>query len=364
MSSAFSKLSVTIFGESHSEEIGVRIKGLPRGAVVDAALVQSFLDRRKSGDNSWSTPRKEPDRAIFVDGLDGNVITGEVCAVIKNVNARPTDYSPYSETPRPSHADYVAVMKDGKDASLSGGGRFSGRMTAPLCIAGGIAVQLLSALGIRVGAYVSRVGGIQGKSYSDGVTFEEIQNTAKKGDFALTRSAEMARLIAETRQKGDSVGGAIECAVFGMPVGIGDSLFDGLESKISASLFAVPAVKSVEFGLGTGFVDSFGSEVNDAFRYLDGKVITETNNNGGINGGISNGMPITVRVGIKPTPSVSLPQRTVNLRTKENVTITIKGRHDACVAPRAVPAVESAVALAVLDSILENNGGNLCPWRK
>lgn len=356
MYSPFNNFDVLIFGESHSDEIGVRIKRLPRGSAVDAALVQAFVDERKSGSNPWSTPRKEPDEVIFKEGITDGVVTGDVLAVIKNVNARSSDYSPFRYTPRPSHADYAAITRDGENASIVGGGRFSGRMTAPLCIAGGIAVQLLEKIGVSVEAYVSEIGGVKGKSYLSGtVTQEEIKKAKESGKFSLSRCDEMTKAVIGARNAGDSVGGAIECIVFGVPAGAGDALFGGLESRISAAVFAVPAVKSVEFGLGTGFAEKKGSEANDEFCFRNGKVETVTNNNGGINGGISNGMPITLRVGVKPTPSISLPQKTVNLQTGEETTIEIKGRHDACIVPRAVAAVKAAVALAVLDVCIERN---------
>ena len=352
----FDTLSVEIFGASHAEEIGVRINNVPRDAAIDAARLQAFLDERKAGISPWSTPRNEPDRIIVKSGLtNGKTDGNELVAVIENVCKKSSDYDSLRFTPRPSHADYVARIKDGENADLAGGGRFSGRMTAPLCIAGGIALQILSHYGIELGAYVSEIGNVQGKSYLDGVTLDEINRAKEKGDFALSNTDKMTDLVLSARQKGDSVGGAVECVAFGVPAGLGDALFCGTEGKIAASVFAVPAVKSVEFGLGKGFASSFGSQANDPFCVKDGKIATETNNNGGINGGITNGMPITVRTTFKPTPSISLPQKTVDLRTNTETTITIKGRHDACVVPRAVPAVKAAVALALLDSLLNEN---------
>lgn len=356
MFSPFETLQVEIFGASHANEIGVRVEGFPRGKTVDAARVQEFVDTRKAGQNPWSTPRKEPDEVIFKSGLqDGKLTGGPVLAVIENVNKRSGDYSPYATTPRPSHADYVAIVKDGDKAQLAGGGRFSGRMTAPLCIAGGIALQLLAESGVTVGAYVKEIGGVVGKGYDQTVTPEEIDRAVAQGNFALSRTEEMTETILNARKNGDSVGGKIECVVFGLPVGVGDALFDGLEGKIASSVFAVPAVKAVEFGLGTGFAEKKGSEVNDAFCIENRKIGTRTNNNGGLNGGITNGMPVTVRVTMKPTPSISLPQKTVNLATMEETTIEIKGRHDACIVPRAVAGVKAAVALAVLDALLTEN---------
>ncbi len=357
MYNPFSKISVEIFGASHAPQIGVRIKGLPRGAAVDAARVQEFLDERKSGLNAWSTPRKEPDKAIFTEGIADGKISGDVVeAVIQNTCQRSSDYDKYKFTPRPSHADYVATVKDGDKVDLAGGGRFSGRMTAPMCIAGGIALQILESKGVKIEAYVSEIGKVKGKSYSDAPIFpEEIENAKKNGLFALSKTEEMTEEVIRARSDGDSVGGAIECIVYGVPIGLGDALYGGTEGRISVSLFAVPAIKSVEFGLGKDFSEKRGSEANDPFVFQNGKVVTETNNNGGINGGITNGMPITLRVTVKPTPSISLPQKTVNLQSGEDTVIEIKGRHDACIVPRAVAAVRAAVALAVLDEFLEEN---------
>lgn len=355
MYSPFSEIKVEIFGASHAPEIGVGIEGLPKGKTIDVSKVQAFVDERKSGFNPWSTPRKEPDEVIFLEGIENGMLTGKrVVAVIKNTCQKSSDYSGYKYTPRPSHADYAALIKDGEKADLAGGGRFSGRMTAPMCIAGGIALQLLEKHGIKIGAYVSSIGGIKGKSYSDGeITYEEIENAKAKGNFALTKAEEMTEKVITARRNGDSVGGSVECIVYGVCAGLGDALFAGTENRISASVFAVPAVKSVEFGLGTGFMSETGSAVNDAFCIKEGKIKTVTNNNGGINGGITNGMPITVRVGIKPTPSISIPQKTVNLSEMKEAEIIIRGRHDACIVPRAVPGIKSAVALAVLDLMAE-----------
>ena len=353
----FHNISVEIFGASHADEIGVRIKNLPRDTAVDAAEVQKFVDERKAGISPWSTPRNEPDEILFLSGLKNGKTNGEdLVAVIKNTCKRSSDYDDLRFTPRPSHADYVAMIKDGENADLAGGGRFSGRMTAPLCIAGGIALQLLAAKGIRLGAYVSEIGGIKGKSYDDGeISFYETEKSKKTGDFALSKTAEMTEKVLDARKNGDSVGGSVECIAYNVPAGLGDALFDGTEGKIAASVFAIPAVKCVDFGLGKGFASACGSKANDPFGIKDGKIVTLTNNNGGINGGITNGMPVTVRVTFKPTPSISLPQKTVDIRTKEEREISIKGRHDACVVPRAVPAVKAAVALSLLDSLLEQN---------
>ena len=352
----FNALDVDIFGASHAPEIGVTIRGIPAGQTVDPEKVQAFVDTRKAGKNPWSTPRNEPDEVIFTQGLKEGRTTGEpVVGVIKNLSQRSKDYDAYRFTPRPSHADYVATVKDGDKAELAGGGRFSGRMTAPLCIAGGIALQLLEERGIAVEGYVYEIGGIQGKSYRDGLTRGEIENAEKIGRFAPSRAEEMIEAVLQVREQGDSLGGSVECVVYGLPVGLGDALFGGMESKIASAVFAVPAVKSVEFGLGAEFSGKRGSEANDPFTVENGKVTTVTNHSGGLNGGITNGMPLTLRVTLRPTPSIALPQKTVDLRTGEPTESVIKGRHDACVVPRAVAGLKSAVALALLDALLEEN---------
>lgn len=346
-------LKVSLYGESHSDEIGVKIEGLPEEK-VDFAELNAFLDRRKAGNFPWSTTRSENDEPIVKGEFTClNVIDGDVEIAIKNQNIRKSDYQNLSVCPRPSHADYVAFVKDKLTACPGGGGRFSGRMTAPMCIAGGIAKQLLSRRGISVLAYVSAVGSVNARSYLDGdVTEEEITEAQKKPLTCLGNADDIMTEIEKARADGDSVGGKVECVVFGMPVGIGDSDFDGLEGHVASAVFAVPAVKAVEFGLGTGFSDKRGSEANDPFVVEYDKVVTQTNNSGGINGGISNGMPILVRTTFRPTPSISKPQATVNLLTKKEEEIVIKGRHDACIVPRAVPVVEGMVALAILDLVL------------
>jgi len=352
----FRVLDVAIFGSSHAPEIGVTIRGIPAGQAVDVDKVQAFVDTRKAGKNPWSTPRNEPDEVVFTQGIrEGRTTGDDVVGVIKNLSQRSKDYDEYRYTPRPSHADYVATVKDGDKAELAGGGRFSGRMTAPLCMAGGIALQLLEERGVTVEGYVFEIGGVKGKSYRDGLTEEEIISAKKTGRYALAREIEMTNAVLQAREQGDSLGGSAECVVYGLPVGLGDALFGGLESRIASAVFAVPAVKSVEFGLGAEFAGKRGSEANDPFATERGKVVTTTNNSGGLNGGITNGMPVTLRVTLRPTPSISLPQRTVDLRTGESVEIRIKGRHDACVVPRAVAGLRSAVALAVLDAMLEEN---------
>ncbi len=354
MKTHYEIVNIDVFGESHADEIGVKISGIRKGEIVDKEKIQKFVDRRKSGNNAWSTPRLEKDEVVILSGVENGVATGEtILAVIKNNNIKKHDYENVEKCPRPSHADFVSFEKDKTFAT--GGGRFSGRMTAPVCIAGGLAKEILKKDGVEIGAYISRIGNVVGKNYKmTEIGFDEIVLAHKSPFSALSNQNEMVQLIAETSQKGDSVGGEIDCIVYGLPVGIGDALYDGLEGKLSTGLFAIPAVKGVEFGSGFDFATMFGSQANDAFQFENGKVVTKTNHNGGINGGISNGMPLTMRVAIKPTPSISIEQDTVNLDTKENVKIKIKGRHDSSIVPRAVPVVESVVAVALLDEMMKS----------
>ena len=369
MKSNFEKLQIEIYGESHAPEIGVRIGGIPNGCELALNCVDNLLERRRSHGEAWATPRKEDDVPEIVGGLikceNGYRVDGTVELCIKNSNVRPNDYANTLSVPRPSHADYAAYAKDGKISS--GGGRFSGRMTAPLCIAGGIAQELLEFGDISITAYISEIAGIKGKSYKDderialhGLSLGE-EKRIKASAFPLleeTDKDEMQEAIKRVSLLGDSVGGVIECVVTGLQAGeFGDALFEGLESKIAYSLYAIPAVKGVEFGRGFDLACMCGSEANDGFEVHGERVRTTSNNSGGINGGISNGMPLLLRVAIKPTPSISKAQRSVDLETATEQELKIKGRHDACIVPRAVPCVESAVALALLDELLKLRDG-------
>ncbi len=341
-------LTVEIYGESHQEKIGARVSGAPE-FTFDAQKLSEFLDRRKAKSSIYSTTRKEDDLPVFTN-VSNNTINGEFSVDIYNKNTKSGDYDNLYGKPRPSHADYTSYLKEG-NLNYKGGGRFSGRLTAPLCVVGGIFKEYLEKRGIFVHAYVSKIGKVNGKSYLDGeISREEILNM---GEFpSLSNSEEMLEHIKEVKMDCDSVGGIIECIVYGMKTGVGNNLFEGLEGKISSLIYSVPAVKGVEFGFGFNLAEMKGSEANDPLAYVNGEVEILTNNAGGINGGISNGNPITLRVAIRPTPSISKPQKTVDLVNKENVEIEIQGRHDACIVPRAVPCIESAVAIALVDEIL------------
>ncbi len=340
------KIQVGISGSSHSSKISVEMKGFPNEE-FSVEKLQEFLCRRKGG-KTFSTSRVEEDVPNFVCGVENGKINGKIKAVLLNSNVHSSDYANLYGKPRPSHADYAAYCKDGR-LDFAGGGEFSGRMTAPLCVAGGIALQLLSQKGIDVFAYVSSVGKVQGLSYK---TSDVLNNTRETNFPSLSNGAEMLAEIDKARTSGNSVGGIVECVVSGQQAGIGGALFDGIEGKISYLLYSIPAVKGVEFGLGFDLAKMCGDVANDSLQFADNKIVTTSNNSGGINGGITNGMPITLSVAFRPTPSISKSQQTVDLINKENVTIAIKGRHDPCIVPRAVPVVEAAVSLAILDVLL------------
>ena len=355
MPSPFNRLKLEITGGSHEKSLSLTLEGLPEGRRIDVELLQKFLDRRKSGKYAFSTPRKEADEVIFTEGMTDGVISEKIKAEIPNNNTRPSDYG-YSVTPRPSHADYVAVKKYG--AAPSGGGALSGRMTAALCVAGGIAKQLLASHGIKVLAYISEIAGIGCYTYDNGVLNPDLIERCHDYAYPVADESKINAVDEKLRSialSGDSAGGIIECIVYNLPVGLGGPMTEGLEGRIALSLFSIPAVKSVESGLGRKIASLRGSDANDPFAFEDGKVVTLTNNSGGINGGISNGMPLTVRVSFRPTPSISKEQRTVNLEKGENDLIKVRGRHDVAFLPRAVAAVESAVSLVILDCMMENN---------
>lgn len=350
MSSSYgNNIKISIFGQSHSEAIGVTIEGLPYGFALDAEKLGAFLARRAPGNSSWSTPRKEADLPDFLCGLkDGRTCGAPLTAIIKNTNTRSSDYSPFVDLPRPGHADYTASVKYLGAQDPSGGGHFSGRLTAPLCIAGGICLQILEERGIKIISRIASIGGISDEG-------ELLEATSGKAFPVVNDSCgeNMQALIASLRAEGDSVGGIVECRIDGMPVGVGDPMFDGMENRIARIVFGIPAVKGLEFGAGFAVASMKGSENNDAFIVEDGKISTRTNNAGGILGGISNGMPIVFRAAFKPTPSISRKQDTVSLSRMENAELVIGGRHDPCVVPRAVPVVEAAAAIAVYDALLD-----------
>ena len=345
------KLTITVFGASHSNEIGVKIKGL-KGKIFSESFVQDFLARRQAKNSLYSTTRIESDKVVYKSGFkNGKVTSNNFIAVIYNQNQKSKDYSNLYKIPRPSHADFVGYSKYKDGFDYRGGGKFSGRLTAPICIAGGIAKDLLEKKGIKINAFVSSIGQINGKTYND-IDLQNLENLDSNFPVIDQKDKEnMLSLIESVKKQGDSVGGKIDCIITGIPVGLGEYMFDSLEGVISRLAFSVPAVKGIEFGTGFKLSESFGSIANDEFYFEKGVVKTKTNNNGGINGGISNGMPITFRVAVKPTPSILKEQNSVNLQTGENVKIKIEGRHDACIVPRAVAVIEAIASIAILDLI-------------
>lgn len=350
------KIKISIFGQSHSPAIGVTIDGLPAGLPVDMDALNRCLARRAPGQNALSTSRREADAPEFLCGLYEGVTCGApLTAIIRNTNTRSGDYANLADCPRPGHADYPASVKWNGHQDPTGGGHFSGRLTAPLCIAGGIALQLLAQRGICVGAHVAQIEHVYDTPF-DGVNVNAdlVQKIREKTfpvvDDGVAPSMEAAILAA--KGEADSVGGVVECAAIGVPTGVGDPMFDGLESRLAAMLFAVPAVKGVEFGAGFGCASMRGSACNDPYVIRDGAVRTTSNNNGGILGGIANGMPILIRAAFKPTSSIGIEQESVSLSRMEPQKLTVHGRHDPCIVLRAVPVVEAAVALALLDAIL------------
>ena len=361
MSSEFGHLlKISVFGQSHGKAIGVVVDGLPAGEAIDLDELQAFLDRRKPGKNRLSTARKEADAPTFLSGLEnGKTCGAPLCAVIENGDQHSGDYAGLTDTPRPGHADYTAAVKWGGQADMRGGGHFSGRLTAPLCIAGGIAKQILARRGIHVGAHLAEVAGIADDPFPLHPTAELFEKLAAKDFPVLDDGAgeRMQQAILAAREALDSVGGIVECAAIGLPAGLGDPMFDGVENRLAAALFGIPAVKGVEFGAGFAAARSRGSENNDAFSVQNGAVVTDTNHAGGILGGITNGMPILLRTAMKPTPSIARAQKTVRLSQMEEIPLEIRGRHDPCIAHRAVPVVEAVTAAVLLDLLLEGNHG-------
>lgn len=378
MSSSFGKnIRVSIFGESHSKEIGVTVEGIKAGEHIDMGKIARTLERRAPGKNPYSSPRREPDEPIVLSGIKDGVTTGSpIKVIIENVDVRSEDYDKLQNRPRPSHADYSAYMKYGDSYDMRGGGQFSGRMTAPLCIAGSICMQILKRRGIVVGAHINSIGSVRDVRFGDIVNKMSLVNNVsligeiKDKDFSVIDddvANEMIDVIMGAKNCGDSVGGTVECCIVGLPAGVGEPIFDGIENRISQVVFGIPAVKGIEFGSGFAGSEMFGSENNDEF-YLgkndesdlgncdesNKRVRTKTNNSGGILGGISNGMPIIFNTAFKPTPSISKKQQTVDLATGEEVMIEVEGRHDPCIVPRAVPCVESAAAIAILDLLVES----------
>ena len=350
------KIKLSIFGESHGEAIGCVIDGLPAGTKIDMNAVYKDMQRRAPGKDKTATPRLEKDIPHILSGMLDNVTTGAPLAmVIENTNTKSGDYSNLMTVPRPSHSDYPAYVKYGGNNDIRGGGHFSGRLTAPLVFAGSVAKQILSQMGVTIGAHIKQIGSVCDAVSDLNKTDKSLLDTLSSSTFSLideTKEQAMRDEIEKARLSLDSVGGIIECFAVGLPVGLGGNMFDTVEGKLASILFGVPAVKGVEFGIGFGFADKRASEVNDQYEIKNGRVATLSNNNGGVVGGMTDGAPLSVSVAIKPTPSIAKKQKSVNLLTMENAELEIHGRHDPCIVVRAVPVIECAVALGLLDLMM------------
>lgn len=359
MSSIWSnRISISIFGESHGPCIGVVLDNLPAGEYIDMNELIQFMARRAPKKDKTSTQRREKDMPKIMSGLLNNRTTGTpLCSFIPNEDSHSADYSQMSKLARPGHADYTGALRYKGFNDVRGGGHFSGRLTAPLCFAGAVCGQILEKRGIYCGAHISEIHKIKDEPFNPITTTRDDIKKLRIKDFPVLndkKGSAMRRDIEKARECEDSVGGVVECIAINVPAGIGSPIFDGLENTIASLLFGIPAVKGVEFGAGFNCAKMLGSENNDEF-YVDdhGHVVTRTNNAGGILGGISSGMPITVRVAFKPTPSIGKPQQTVDYSSLKNEVININGRHDPCVVPRAVPCVEAALNIAILSHMLD-----------
>lgn len=355
MSSIYGEiLKLSIFGQSHGPAIGMTLDGIPAGLSVDYDRLQKFMARRAPGQGNYATARKEEDNPEFISGIvDGFTCGAPIAAIISNTNIRSGDYENLKDCPRPGHADYPAQMKHKGYQDVAGGGHFSGRLTAPLCIAGGLCMQWLEHHGIRIGAHISSIAGISDKTMD---WINPCLNSIQDDFPVIDQEAgiKMQEAISNAKADGDSVGGVVECFVTGLPAGIGDPMFDGVENKLAKIIYGIPAVKGLEFGSGFCGCNLRGSQNNDPYRIINENVTALSNNAGGILGGITTGMPIVFRVAIKPTPSIAKQQQSISLKSMSNQTITVYGRHDPCIVPRAVPVIEAATAIAIFDICLKD----------
>ena len=361
MSSEFgNKIKLSIFGESHGEAIGCVIDSIPAGVKLDMEKIYFDMARRAPGKDKTATPRLEKDIPHILSGVLNGVTTGAPLAmIIENTNTKSGDYSNLLSVPRPSHSDYPAYVKYQGNNDIRGGGHFSGRLTAPLVFADAIAKQILAQKGITVGAHILSINGVLDDNFDKAnVSEKELLAVSSKAFCVINDEIEdkMRASVEKARLDGDSVGGVIECAVVGVPVGIGANIFSTVEGHISSALFGVPAVKGVEFGAGFAFAAMRGSEANDPFAMRNGQVATATNKNGGINGGITNGMPLVFRTVLKPTPSIYKQQHTVDYIARQDADLQIKGRHDPCIVPRAAVVQNTLAAFGLLDLLTVRYG--------
>ena len=358
MSRTGERFSVSVFGESHGTHIGCVIEGVPAGITLDMSAILFEMKRRMPIKSDWSTQRGETDTPEIISGMVEGVTTGApLTMVIQNKDQRSKDYGNLKTNPRPGHADYTAYIKYHGFNDIRGGGHFSGRLTAPIVFAGAVAKQVLAPMGIEIFAHIKQIMDVEDKAIEE--AYCEKKEIAQKvfpviDDYMGMR---MIDIIQEVRADKNSVGGVIECGIFGMMPGIGGPLFDGLDGVLAKAIFGIPAVKGVAFGEGFDIIKHFGNLSNDAFTVEDGNIATKTNHMGGVLGGISNGMPLVIKAAFKATPSISKPQETVNLETNEKAMLLVKGRHDPCILPRAVPVVEAVCAITILDEIMKNGKG-------
>lgn len=367
-------LKLSIFGQSHSAAVGCSLDGLPAGFAIDLSELQTFMERRAPGRRETSTPRSEADAVEVIGGIaDGRTCGAPFAAIIRNTNTRSRDYAELRRHPRPGHADFTAHERYGNWHDVAGGGHFSGRLTAPLCAAGGVALQILATQGVRIAAHIRALGPAGAvvedaplapatpgpiATVAPAAVLAELARTEQQIGIAMVSheaAEEAVHRILEAADELDSIGGVIECACWGMPAGVGDPMFGGIENRIARLAFGVPAVKGVEFGAGFDAAAMRGSEHNDPFAPGEAGPVPYTNNAGGILGGITTGAPIVWRAAVKPTASIGLSQHTVDLATGEGAPLTVRGRHDPCIVPRAVPVMEAVCALALLDALIEDN---------
>lgn len=354
MSSTYGeKIKISVFGESHGNGIGVVIDGLPAGVKIDMDKVLVQMARRAPGNDKTATTRKESDIPKILSGMLNGVLTGApLCAVIENTNTKSGDYGNIMSCPRPGHSDYTAFVKYNASNDVRGGGHFSGRITAPIVFAGAVCRQILENKGIKIAAHINSIGDVNDIRFDPVSIDDELINRLNNSPFSLIDQSieqNMRSQVEAARINLDSIGGTVECAVTGIKAGIGEPMFNGVEGVIAKAVFGVPAIKGIEFGRGFELAKMRGSQSNDPFEYKDGKVVTKTNNCGGILGGITDGMPILFTAAVKPTPSIAKKQQTVDLQKKENAQLEIKGRHDPCIVPRAVPVIEAVTAIAIIN---------------
>lgn len=355
MSATFgNKIKVTLFGQSHAQAIGAIVDGVPAGIFIDEEKLAAFMERRRAKDE-LATKRQETDKVLIKSGVVNGITCGApLCLMIENKDTRSQDYNNIELVPRPSHSDFAAFVKYGGNNDIRGGGQFSGRLTAAMCAAGFICIEILKAKGVEVVSHVSRIGGVTDETLNPLRADDEVNKKLLASDFPVISEdvkEKMREEVLRAKAEGDSAGGEIECAVYNLPAGLGSDFFGSLESLIASAVFSVPAVKGIEFGAGFEFAQMLGSVANDNFTFDENScVVTETNNCGGILGGISSGMPLTFKAAFKPTPSIAKVQMSVDLKENKETELIIHGRHDPCIVPRACAVIEAATAIALVNA--------------